>query len=236
MSHDDIVLSVNWETASDRRNTQLNCAVTADADSGFVYRLDIDFDPNVAPLDLFNEVYLDEEALAELVFKATLQPASTFMNSLRVRLSAAERAGGGGARVGGSYIPGAVFNPRVLISLLNIFRVHYNFFELRPYATPYEDISTALQTPVKKVPRALRIPGTDEWIDLAPKASKTQERKTPAMRHGLNAHTRRKTGEIAVPDLHRLIYRPWLYAGTKVGAKLDRTWQRTDITKSLRKG
>ena len=507
LSHDDIVLSVNWETASDRRNTQLNCAITADADSGFVYRLDVDFDPNVAPLDLFNEVYLDEdgqpknlskdypgtkfgsaplfswqrptgrlhephffaacvnefrvfhkkaerlmptqtneqrahqsevlarvegeinkvkligedwfgfqsetedtrgsfkgmttrdtytkaahfilvkemlppgpivltteqeatlpailphifeeeikrdqftwlamsfnknakkpeilrkvkeyrdqrwnfrnfgmydgrftletdpqfitreyirenmstavkpgkvevpypnsnyrvpmfpklwirsptqasgeldkvvgfpivrkglrrqlkgipfnatefdeevrEELAELVFKATLQPASTFMNSLRVRLSAAERAGGGGARVGGSYIPGAVFNPRVLISLLNIFRVHYNFFELRPYATPYEEISTAPQEPVKKVPRALRIPGTDEWIDLAPKASKTPERKTPAMRHGMNAHTRRKTGEIAVPDLHRLIYRPWLYAGTKVGAKLDRTW------------
>ena len=60
------------------------------------------------------------------------------MNSLRVRLSAAERAGGGGARVGGSYSLGTVFHPRVLISLLKKFRVLYNFFELRAYATPYE--------------------------------------------------------------------------------------------------
>lgn len=143
--------------------------------------------------------------------------------------SAAERAGGGGAHVGGSYIPGAVFNPRALISLLNIFRVHYNFLDLRPYATPYEAISAAPKAPVKKVPRVLRIPGTDEWIDLAPKVSKKQERKTPAMRHGLNAHTRRKTGEISVPDLHRLIYRPWLYANTKAGAKLDRSWSRPSV-------
>jgi hypothetical protein len=59
LSHDDLVLTVNWETATDRRNTQLNCAVTADATSGYVYRLDVDFDPGAAPLDLFNETYLD---------------------------------------------------------------------------------------------------------------------------------------------------------------------------------
>lgn len=77
------------------------------------------------------------EELAPWVYKATLQPVSTFMNSLRERLSAADRAGSGGARVGGSYIQGAIFNPRTLISLLNIFRVHYNFFEPRTYACPY---------------------------------------------------------------------------------------------------
>ena len=59
-SHDDLSLSVNWETATDPRNTQLNCSITADATSGYVYRLDVDFDPRVAPLDLFNSTYLDE--------------------------------------------------------------------------------------------------------------------------------------------------------------------------------
>lgn len=28
-----------------------------------------------------------------------------------------------------------------------------------------------------------------------------------------------------MPDLYRVLYRPWLYAGTKVGAKLDRSWK-----------
>lgn len=60
LSHDDSVVLVNWETASDRRNTHLNCAVTADDDSGGVCRIDVDFDPSVTPLDLFNQTYLDE--------------------------------------------------------------------------------------------------------------------------------------------------------------------------------
>ncbi|WP_203228125.1 hypothetical protein [Roseovarius dicentrarchi] len=50
---------MNWETATDQRNTQLNCAITADAKSGYVYRMDVDFDPRVKPLDLFNETYTD---------------------------------------------------------------------------------------------------------------------------------------------------------------------------------
>jgi hypothetical protein len=92
----------------------------------------------------FTATELDEEVreeLAEPLFTATLQSASTFMNAIRVRLSAAERAGGGGARVGGSYSLGTVFHLRVLISLLKISRVHYNFFELRAYASPYEERS-----------------------------------------------------------------------------------------------
>ncbi|MCA1776724.1 MAG: hypothetical protein LC676_14280 [Loktanella sp.] len=174
----------------------------------------------------FNATELGEELreeLAELVWKATLQPASTFMNSVRERLSAARRAGSGGARVGNSYIQGAIFNPKTLISLLNIFRVHYNFFEPRPYASPFAEDSTLTKQP-KVMPRALRIPGTKELIQLTPRARRTPERKTPAMRHGIDAYVRRKNGNLDVPDLHRLIYRPWLYANTKVGTKLDRTW------------
>ena len=174
----------------------------------------------------FDATGLEEELreeLAELVWKATMQPASTFMNSVRERLSAAGRAGSGGARVGGSYIQGAIFKPKTLISLLNIFRVHYNFFEPRPYASPFADHSTQKDQP-KVMPRALRIPGTAELIELTPRARRTPERKTPAMRHGIDAFVRRKNGNLDVPDLHRLIYRPWIYANTKAGTKLDRTW------------
>jgi hypothetical protein len=60
LSHDDVVLSVNWETATDPRVTQLNCSITADARSGYVCRLDVDFGPRVEPLAMFNECYFDE--------------------------------------------------------------------------------------------------------------------------------------------------------------------------------
>ncbi len=162
------------------------------------------------------------EELAPWVYKATMQPVSTFMNSLRERLSAASRVGGGGARVGGSYIQGAIFNPRTLISLLNIFRVHYNFFELRPYTCPYEEVDNAINPP-KLSARALRIPGTDEFVDLPPRARRTPARSTPAMRHGMDAFTKRKDGSIDPPDIYRMLYRPWLYMGTKLGARFERS-------------
>lgn len=34
LSHDDLVLLVNWESASDKRNTQINASITADSTSG----------------------------------------------------------------------------------------------------------------------------------------------------------------------------------------------------------
>ncbi len=169
-----------------------------------------------------------KEDLAPFIYKATLQPVSTFMNALRQRLSVADRAGRGGARLGGSYVQGAVFNPATLISLLNIFRVQYNFFEPRPYTSPYDDIEVKIDA-MRVTARSLRIPGTDEFVDLSPKARRTPHRLTPAMRHGMDAFTRRKDGTQDVPDLYRLIYRPWLYAGTKVGRKLDRSSTRQRV-------
>lgn len=160
------------------------------------------------------------EELAPWVYKATLQPASTFMNSIRERLSAAARAGSGGARVGGTYIQGAIFNPKVLIQLLNIFRVHYNFFELRPYACPYEEIDDLVDPP-KLTARKLKYPGTDEVIELPPRVRKKRATRTPAMRHGMDAFTRRKDGIEDAPDIYRVLYRPWLLAGTKFAARLD---------------
>ncbi len=58
-AHDDIVLGVNWETSTDRRITALNCAVSADIKSGYVFRIDVDFDPTVDPVSCLEAAYLD---------------------------------------------------------------------------------------------------------------------------------------------------------------------------------
>ncbi len=78
-------------------------------------------------------------AITRRVVMATIQPTSTFMNAIRERVSIIQRAGGRSARMGGSYINGAAYNPRVLIALMNIWRVHYNFFDWRPYRLPLEE-------------------------------------------------------------------------------------------------
>jgi hypothetical protein len=58
IAHDDVVLGVNWETSADRRITALNCSVSADIASGYVFRIDVDFDPGVDPVAYVKEVYL----------------------------------------------------------------------------------------------------------------------------------------------------------------------------------
>ena len=52
-----------------------------------------------------------------------------------------------------------------LIALLNIFRVHYNFFEARPYSSPFGDGGASGDQP-KLASRALRIPGTSDTVEL----------------------------------------------------------------------
>lgn len=42
---------------------------------------------------------------------------------------------------------------------------------------------------------------------------------TLTMRHGMEAFTKRKDGTQDPPDIHRLLYRPWLYMGTKLEAR-----------------
>ncbi|MFW8637493.1 hypothetical protein [Cribrihabitans pelagius] len=173
----------------------------------------------------FNQEQLDADLrreLAPLVYKATFQPVSSFMNSLRTRLSVADRAGNGGARVGGTYIQGAIFNPKILVSILNIYRVHYNFFEERSYACPYAEIDDLIDPPVM-IQRGMPIPGTDEYVDLPPKPKRMPAKKTPAMRHGMDAFTKKKDGSEVPPDLYRVLYRPWLYMGTKLGTRFERS-------------
>ncbi|WP_304617935.1 hypothetical protein [Paracoccus sp. (in: a-proteobacteria)] len=59
VAHDDIVLGINWETSADRRITALNCTASTDIESGYVFRLDVDFDPRVDPVAVFKDAYLD---------------------------------------------------------------------------------------------------------------------------------------------------------------------------------
>ncbi|GHE06206.1 hypothetical protein GCM10008024_39830 [Allgaiera indica] len=47
---------------------------------------------------------------------------------------------------------------------------------------------------------------------------------------GVDAYVRRKSGVIEVFNLYRVLYRPWLYANSKVGAKPDRSWERSEKT------
>lgn len=126
--------------------------------------------------------------------------------------------------MGGTFIQGAIFNPKTLVSLLNIYRVHYNFFEPRPYASPYDD-GESFSRPKMRV-RPLEFPGTDDLIEVPHRSRRRPEKKTPAMRLGVDAYVRRKSGATEVPNLYRILYRPWLYANTKVGAKLDRSWSK----------
>lgn len=180
----------------------------------------------------FNVEKLSDEMKSELapwVYKATLQPVSSFMNALRERLSAAQRTGGGGARMTGTYIQGAIYNPRILIALVNIFRIHYNFFEPRPYASPFDEIDDMIDPP-KMTPRSLKMPGTDQVIDLPPKIRRTPARATPAMRMGMDAITKRKNGADDVPNIHRVLYRPWIFANTQFFAKFERSRNRTTKT------
>lgn len=134
----------------------------------------------------FDEEIRDKGLRARVAWRisaATLQPVSTFFNSLRERVSLATRAGGRSARMGPAFINGASFNPRVLIALLNIFRVHYNWFEPRQYVAPWtEGAGTA---DVKPSLTTVRIPGSNEEIQVEKRRTRKPVHKTPAMRHGM---------------------------------------------------
>ena len=135
-------------------------------------------------------------AITRRVLMATLQPVSTYMNAIRERVSIIQRAGGRSARSGPSYINGAAYSPRVLIALMNIWRVHYNFFDWRTYQSPVDpdDVSEANDLSINAKPRMrqLDVPGTNQKI-LVPLRRTTQaKRTTPAMRMGVQKPAARR--------------------------------------------
>lgn len=75
LAHDDLVLAVNWETTVDRRLTHLNCSTTADVRSGFVFRIDVDFDPTVDPATMFERVHGSSESTIKNLRSAYHQKA-----------------------------------------------------------------------------------------------------------------------------------------------------------------
>jgi hypothetical protein len=157
-------------------------------------------------------------AISRRVIQATIQPASTFMNSLRDRISFAKRSGGRASRTGDTFVNGASYNPRVLIAILNIYRVYYNFFELRTYVSP---INKHEETEyVQKGTTSVAMPGSDERITVPKRRRLAPVKRTPAMRAGIHA------GSIGdedpkLPDLTKLLYQPWLFHGTPLWAKLQ---------------
>lgn len=159
------------------------------------------------------------EAITRRVIQATLQPASTFMNALRERVSFARRAGGRSTRTGGGkYVNGACYNPRVLIALLNIYRVYYNFFELRQYISPINRHEETEE--VAAGTTSLMIPGTSDRIEVPKRRRAAPLKRTPAMRAGIvKVDPADETPR--VPELNKVLYRPWLFYGTPLFGKLE---------------
>lgn len=156
--------------------------------------------------------------IASRIKVATLQPVSTFMNSLRERLSLVERAAGRGARVADSYVNGAAYNPRVVIALVNIFRVYYNYFETRPYvslANKHEE--TEYSAPGTQ---SIRVHGSDERVSFGKQRRLKPKKRTPAMRAGIHK-VREGDVETRPPSLSKVLYQPWLFNGTPMWGKLN---------------
>ncbi|OIQ33209.1 MAG: hypothetical protein BM562_02180 [Alphaproteobacteria bacterium MedPE-SWcel] len=62
IAHDDVTISVNWESRFDRRLTPLQFSVSADIRSGCAFRIDANSDPNIDPVEFVQEHYLDGTA------------------------------------------------------------------------------------------------------------------------------------------------------------------------------
>lgn len=171
----------------------------------------IAFDQNVQDQEL-------REALARRVLNATLQPVSSFMNSLRVRTSPTGRAGGNSTRNGPSYISGAMFNPAVLVAILNIYRVWFNWFEPRQYVSGSggskgtEAVSAGISS--------IRVPGTNEVVKIEKRRKIAPILSTPAIRLGADKRSKGADMEKAL-DPRRVLYRPWLFHGTPLWRKFE---------------
>lgn len=158
------------------------------------------------------------EALGRRIPRATIQPVSAFMNALRFRLSPTDRSGGRSARTGAKYINGASYNPAVLAALMNIFRIHYNWFETRQYTG---NTATKSDTAVVEAGfTSIRVPGTSETIPRPKIREKAPVQRTPAQRLGVDPVRNPKKTQDA-PDPRRILYRPWLFHGTPLWKKFE---------------
>ena len=158
------------------------------------------------------------DAITRRTINATLQPVSTFMNSVRDRLAFARRAGGESSRSGGTYIKGAAFNLRVLIALLTIFRINYNFFEARQYVSPINKHEETAG--VQDGTASLAVPGTDRRIEVPKRRRRAPLRRSHAMRAGIH-QTKPGDDNPKLPNLAKVLYQPWLFHGTPMWGRLQ---------------
>ena len=140
------------------------------------------------------------------------------MNSVRSRISHTGRAGGKSARNGPSYINGALFNPAVLVALLNIYRVHYNWFEPRQYTAGSN--SKANTKGVASGTSSIRLPGSDRVVKVPKRRAVAPVLSTPASRLGVDVRSGSKSAEKAL-DPRRVFYRPWLFHGTPLWKRFE---------------
>lgn len=140
------------------------------------------------------------------------------MNSLRERVSLARRSGGRGSRIGPSFVNGACYNPRVLIAVLNVYRIYYNYFEHRQYVSPLNRHDAT--QPVDAGTTTITAPSTGTKIVVPKRRQAAPILRTPAMRAGI-----RRVQDDAelppLPDLSRVLYQPWLFHSTPLWAKLQ---------------
>ena len=94
-----------------------------------------------------------------------------------------------------------------------------NYFEARPYVTTWssksetEDVAPARTTK--------RVPGLGIVVEVEKRRTRQPVKRTPAMRPGIQEERRDKNGRVIMPSLLRVLYRPWLYAGTPVWDKFE---------------
>lgn len=157
-------------------------------------------------------------ALARRVLRATLQPTSTFFNALRTRLALAGRAGDRSTRNGPSFVSGAAYNPRVLIAVLNIYRIYYNWFDPRSYVSELtEDDATEAVSPGTTT---RRVPGSSGRISIPKQRKRVSIKRTPAMRLGPQDRIG-TAGPLKAPGLHRVLYKPWVFYGTPLWTRFE---------------
>lgn len=113
---------------------------------------------------------------------------------------------------------GASYNPRVLIAILNIYRVHYNFFEFRQYVSPLNKHNETEEVDMGMA--SIPVHGEKTRIQFEKRRRRAPAQKTPAMRLGVHK-TNSEEEQLSRPNLSRLLYKSWLLHGTPLWSRLS---------------
>ncbi|WP_304617934.1 hypothetical protein [Paracoccus sp. (in: a-proteobacteria)] len=104
-----------------------------------------------------------------------------------------------------------------MIAVLNIYRIYYNWFDPRSYVSELNENDATQAVPPGTV--AKRVPGSSDRITIPKQRKRVSIKQTPAMRLGLQGRAGSAT-PCKAPDLHRVLYKPWLLYGTPIWSRL----------------